>query len=39
VADAHAQITPVSPRATPASPFVGRLRCCLFQAMGMLIYS
>ena len=37
VADAHAQSTPVSPRATPASTFVGRLRCCHFQAMRMLI--
>ena len=39
VADAHAQSTPVSPRATPASAFVGFLCPCLFQAMCMLIRS
>lgn len=37
VADAHAQSTPASPRATPASAFVGCLCRCLFQAIGMLI--
>ena len=40
VADAHhAQNTPASPRATPASTFVGCLCRCLFQAMGILIRS
>ena len=39
VVDAHTQSTPVSPRATPASAFVGCLCRCLFQAMSMLIYS
>jgi Ran-binding protein 3 len=39
VADAHAQSTPVSPRATPASAFVSCLCRCLFQAMRMLIRS
>jgi hypothetical protein len=39
VADSHAQNTLASPRATPASAFVGRLLRCLFQAMGMLICS
>jgi hypothetical protein len=37
VADAHVQSTPASPRATPASAFVGCLCRCLFQTMGMLI--
>lgn len=40
VADAHhAQNTPASPRATPASTFVGYPCRCLFQTMGMLICS
>lgn len=39
VADAHAQNTLVSPRATPASALVGRLCRCYFRAMGMLICS
>ena len=37
VADAHAQSTPASPRAAPASAFVGSLCRCLFQAMVILI--
>jgi hypothetical protein len=39
VVDAHAQSTPASPRATPASAFVGCLCRCLFQAVGLLICS
>jgi Ran-binding protein 3 len=39
VADAHAQSTLASPRATPASAFVGCLCRYAFQAMGMLICS
>lgn len=37
VADAHAQSTLASPKATPASAFVGCLCPYLFQDMGMLI--